>query len=344
MNLDKINHIAILRLSALGDVCHAMFVVSAIKKRYPNASITWITSPLEAHIVRHLPAVTVCVYDKKAGIKGMIALRRALSHVTFDVLLHMQWSLRASALSRMIKAKKRIGFALSHSREKQSWFVNELAPEPRGPHVLDALFSLAEAIDVTELPESCDIILEPLTVALPDQFVVINPSASKQERNWTLEGYRSLIHFFAERNIPVVLTGSPASTEVEFANTLLEDPSIESHAVTNLVGKTSISKMLSIIHASKLVIAPDTGPAHIATLVGTPVIGLYAHSNPKRTGPYKDLSKVVSVYDDLAEKEYSKSVAELPWAARVHDAHAMSYIQLEQVLEKVTASLSEHVL
>ncbi len=340
MNLDKINHIAILRLSALGDVCHAMLVVTAIKKRYPNAKITWITSPLEAHIVRHIPDVNVCVYDKKTGIKGMLAIRQKLASISFDVLLHMQWSLRASILSRMVKANTRVGFALSHSREKQHWFVNELAPEPRGPHVLDALFSLAEAIDVKELPLKSDITLESLAVNLPPKYVVINPSASKQERNWTLAGYQSLIHFFAERAIPVVLTGSPAQQEVNFANTLLDDPAIEKTAVINLVGKTSIAQMMSVIHSSALVISPDTGPAHIATLVGTPVVGLYAHSNPKRTGPYKDLDKVVSVYDELAEQEYGKPSSELAWAARVHDPDAMSDIDLEQVLEKIKPILN----
>ncbi|MCZ2722778.1 glycosyltransferase family 9 protein [Marinomonas sp. 15G1-11] len=338
MNLDKINHIAILRLSALGDVCHAMFVVCAIKQCYPNAKITWITGPLESHLVRHLSDVDVHVYDKKTGIKGMYELRKALSHLHFDVLLHMQWSLRASCLSRMISAKQRIGFALSHSREKQHWFVNKLAPEPQGPHVLDALFSLAQAIGVTKLPSRCDIQLERLAEPLPERFVAINPSASKAERNWTTQGYQGLIQYCLDQNIAVVLTGSPAPSEVFFANEILKGVTPSSELI-NLVGQTSLSQMLSVIGAAEVIVSPDTGPAHMGTLVGTPVIGLYAHSNPQRTGPYQDLDKVVSVYEVLAEKEYAKPVSELPWAVRVHDDAAMNNILLEDVLKVVGSVL-----
>ncbi|WP_191602806.1 glycosyltransferase family 9 protein [Marinomonas algicola] len=338
MNLDKINHIAILRLSALGDVCHAMFVVHAIKLRYPKAKITWITGPLESNLVRHLSDVDVQVYDKKTGVKGMYELGKALSHLHFDVLLHMQWSLRASFLSRMISAKQRIGFALSHSREKQHWFVNKLAPEPQGPHVLDALFSLAQAIGVTNLPAHCDIHLETLTESLPERFVVINPSASKAERNWTVQGYQGLIKYCLDQNITVVLTGSPAPSEVFFANEILKGIS-PSPKLINLVGQTSLSHMLSVIKAAELIVSPDTGPAHMGTLVGTPVIGLYAHSNPKRTGPYQDLDKVVSAYDVLAVKEYAKPVSQLPWAARVHYADAMNNILLDDVLKVVESVL-----
>ncbi len=55
MTQESIQRIAIVRLSALGDVCHAMAVVTAIQARYPNASITWITGPAEAQLVRLMP-------------------------------------------------------------------------------------------------------------------------------------------------------------------------------------------------------------------------------------------------------------------------------------------------
>ena len=324
-----INSIAVVRLSAIGDVCHTMAVIGAVQRQYPNARITWITSPLEANVVRLLPNVEVRVYDKKSGVKGMLALRKALSKQRFDVLLHLQWSLRASLLSRMVRAVRRIGFHLSVSREKQHWFVNEYGAKPRGPHVLDSLLSVVERLGVSEPLLPLPLNLPDAPVSLKTGYVVLNPSASKAERNWTTEGYQAVIDRLVSKGHQVVLTGGVSQAEKALASQFEQD------AVVNLVGKTSLPEMFTVLANAKLVISPDTGPAHMTTLVGTPVLGLYAHSNPLRTGPYKDLDKVVSVYEVLAEKEYGKPIKELPWASRVHDPDAMKAITIDQVIAQL---------
>ncbi|MCV2402215.1 glycosyltransferase family 9 protein [Marinomonas sp. C2222] len=332
MSQQSIQHLAVVRLSALGDVCHAMAVVQAVMKKHPNMQVTWITSPLEANLVRLLEGINVVEYDKKSGYSGLFALRRQLKSFHFDVLLHMQWSLRASMVSRMIKAKRRIGFALSHSREKQHWFVNEQAPEPKGQHVLDSFLSLANVLGVDKPNLPCDLVLPKADLDLPSSYVVLNPSASNSERNWTLEGYHAVLDKLLDKGICPVITGGPSDEEKSFA---LEVIGERQGQIINLVGKTKLDVMLSVLKGAVLVISPDTGPAHMATLVGAPVLGLYAHSNPERTGPYQDLDKVVSVYQELVEQEYEKPLSELKWSTRVHDPKAMQHIRVEEVLSKL---------
>ncbi|MCB5160613.1 glycosyltransferase family 9 protein [Marinomonas algarum] len=331
MQQEKMQHIAVLRLSALGDVCHAVAVVQALMRKYPSAKITWITAPLEAKLVRMVEGVEVIEYDKKSGFSGMFALRAALQHITFDALLHLQWSLRSSVLMRMINAKRRIGFSLSRSREKQHWFVNEQAPEPRGPHVLDSFLSIASVLGVEEVQFPCPLNLPEAEFDLPKPYVVVNPCGSKIAKNWTLEGNREVVQRLLDRGYTPVLTGGPSSLEIEFSGQIEKGLK----GVVNLVGKTSVEAMCRLIQGAHLVVSPDTGPAHIATLVGTPVLGLYALSNPDRTGPYKDLANVVSVYDVLVEKEYGKKQEALPWATTVHDPDAMKHIEIETVLSKL---------
>lgn len=330
MKLSENAKIVIVRLSALGDVCHAMSVVTAIQKRYPKAEITWITGKLEADLVRLMPGIKIVTYQKSSGLKGMFAIRKQLINEKYDVLLHMQWSSRASVLTRMLKAKVRIGFAKSHSREKQHWFVNTLAPEPKGRHVLDTLMSMAEAIDVPPADPSWELEIPQSENKLPDSYIIINPCGSKVTKNWTLEGYRQLIEYLLSQGENIVLTGGPTPVEIEFVNAIAKG-----FELNNLVGKTSIAELTAVIQGAKLVVSPDTGPAHIATVVGTPMVGLYALSNPERTGPYYGQDSVVSVYQMLAEKEYKKPLAEIPWASTVHDPDAMSYIQFETVLDQV---------
>lgn len=339
MKLSENAKIAIVRLSALGDVCHTMSVVSAIQKRYPKAEITWITGKQEAKLVNMLPNVTTLVYEKKTGFKGMLAIYQQLKKHRFDVLLHMQWSIRASLLTRMLKAKIRIGFCRAQSREKQHWFVNHLAPEPKERHVLDALMSHAQAIDAEVAQPFWNLSEEALSLdishlSLPDDYIVVNPSASSPVRNWTVEGYRAVIHFLLERQFKVVLTGGPAADEVAFAGEVAQNLN-----VLNLVGKTGLEELTLALKNATLLISPDTGPAHIATMVDTPVIGLYAMSNPERTGPYLSQDLMVSVYAELAEKEYEMPIDNIPWASRVHDEDAMKYISVDMVLEKLTKQL-----
>lgn len=335
MKLSDNAKIVVVRLSALGDVCHAMSVVTAIQKRYPNAKITWITGKLEADLVAMMPGIRIIQYQKTSGIKGMLDIRKQLIQEKFDVLLHMQWSSRASLLTRMIKANVRIGFAKSHSREKQHWFVNTLAPEPRGRHVLDTLMTMAEAIDVPHTTPNWQLDVPERQTVLPKSYVIVNPCGSKVSKNWTLEGYRHVIEYLISQGENVVLTGGPTAEEVDFVNAIAADFRLD-----NLVGKTSISELTAVIQDAKLVISPDTGPAHIATVVGTPMIGLYALSNPQRTGPYFAQSQVVSVYQELAEKEYGKPIADIPWASTVHDPKAMTHIQFDDVLAKIKQVLS----
>lgn len=330
MTQESIQRIAVVRLSALGDVCHAMSVVSAIQQYYPNAAITWITGPAEAQLARLIPNIDVRVYNKKSGFRGMFALGKALKDQEFDVLLHMQWSLRASMLTRVLKAKRRIGFAKSHSREKQHWFVNELAPEPTGKHVLDALMSLARVIDVPNQPPVWHVDIPASDLELPARFVVVNPCGSKVTKDWTLEGYRTLIASLLADKINVVVTGGPSDREIQVCNAVSEG-----FEVTNLVGKTSIASLFDVIQRAELVISPDTGPAHMATVVQTPVIALFALSNPKRTGPYNDQDNVVSVYRELVEEEKGKPVEALPWATTVHREDAMAQLPIDRVMKKV---------
>lgn len=330
-----IQNIAVVRLSALGDVCHAMAVVDAVQKRYPSANITWITGPLEAQLVRLLPNIDVRVYDKKSGIRGMLALRRSLSNIKFDVLLHMQWSLRASLLTTMLKARRKIGFKKAYTREKQHWFVNEYGGDPRSPHVLDSFLSLTTSLGVDEIALPLSLTLAKPPTVLTSPFFVINPSASKAERNWAVDGYKTVIGWLLEQGKQVVLTGGPSDSEKMYAQAL------EQKGVVNLVGRTSLPQMLAVLSDAECVVSPDTGPAHMATLVGTTVVGLYAHSNPMRTGPYRDLDKVVSVYEPCAEKEYGKPVSELPWASRVHDPKAMEIITAEQVIAQLQKVINQ---
>ncbi len=330
--------LCILRLSAIGDVCHAISVVQAIQKQWPETKITWITGKIEAMLIQDLPNIEVVVFDKKQGFKGMKALWKQLSSQHFDALLHMQAALRASVLSIGIKAKYKIGFSKNRTREGQYLFTNRHLPNSEQFHVLDNFAEFARYIGVTFDKPSWNIPLSEADEAFASQVMdnkptlVIAPAASKDSRNWLTERYAEIADYAATQGLQVVLCGSPAEREVKLAK---EIEALSHTPLKNIVGQTSLKQLTAVLKHATIVLAPDTGPAHLATTQSTPVIGLYAHSNPLRTGPYNNLDSVVSVYKQHVEAQYHKPVEALPWGTRAKGDDLMRDISVDIVKEQL---------
>jgi len=332
--------ICILRLSAIGDVCHAVSAVQAIQKHNPKAKITWVLGKVEAMLLADLPGIKFVIFDKKQGKAAYKKLKAEFKGKKFDVLLHMQVALRANIAAAYIPAKVKMGFDWSRCKEGHAIFTNKRIAAQTEPHVLEGFQGFAKAIGVPDyepnwkMPYSqFDLDFAQRTLAEFDEpnkkIFVISAAASKKERNWLPERYAALALHAYRNGFKVVLTGGP----VEMEKALASD--IQSHCdfeILNLVGKTNLKQLLCVLKQADLVLAPDTGPAHMAVTVDTPVIGLYAHSNPKRTGPYKYQDYTVEVYHKNLKEQFGKTAEQLPWGKRCKGKDLMSQIQIEEVI------------
>ncbi|MUH96703.1 ADP-heptose--LPS heptosyltransferase I [Aliivibrio fischeri] len=331
------NSLCILRLSAIGDVCNTIAAVQMIQKQWPETKITWITGKLEAHLIGDLPNINVVVFDKKLGWKGYTQLWKTLKNERFDALLHMQYALRASVATLGIKAKYKLGFDKERSNDFQTLFTNYKVPSPQKPHVLDGLIAFVKELGVNTTNPTWDIPTNSEDNAwassqlsdVNNKNLVIVPAASKAYKNWNAQGYADVIHHAQSQGWTITLAGSPAQVEIDLAANI---ESLLNAPVKNLVGKSSLKEMLALLKQANLVIAPDTGPAHMANAVNTPIIGLYAHHNPDRTCPYQYRDYVVTVYDEAIKAETGKDKSELSWRTRVQDKQAMNRIRSEQVI------------
>lgn len=329
--------LCILRLSAIGDVCHAIAAVQAIQKEWPSTKITWIVGKVEAQLIHDLPNITVLPFDKKLGFKGMKAIWSQLKDHHFDALVHMQLALRASVLTTGINAKYKVGFNRKRAKEGQWLFTNRKIEDTASAHVLDSFYSFVEYLGVPKSEPTWNIPLSNDDFAfvnshIPSEnpYVVISPAASKDERNWLTERYAQLADWLNEQGYQVVLCGSPSDREKQLGEHI---ESLTQLPIINLIGKTSLKQLTAVLNKAQVVIAPDSGPAHIATTQNTPVIGLYGHSNPKRTGPYNSLPYVVSVYEHHVTQQQNKPIDDLKWSTRVKGDHIMQDITLDMVTE-----------
>lgn len=338
--------ICILRLSAIGDVCNTIAAVQAIQKQWPETTITWITGKLEAQLLAAIDGVEVIVFDKKNGIKGYQTLWAQLKEREFDALLHMQYAIRASFAVLGIKAKYKLGFAADRSQDFQTLFTNQKVTSPLSLHVADGLMAFAHHIGIKaqDLKWSLSYSEQDslwassqLNKNTPNLLVV--PGASKAYKNWHAQGYVDVIEHARAKDWNIILAGSPSKIEIDLANEIQDELS---QPCLNLVGQSSIMQMLALIDKVDLVIAPDTGPTHMANAMQTPVIGLYAHHNPLRVGPYSYLTYVVSVYEEAIFSETGKTSQDLNWRTRVKDEQAMQRIKSEHVIkmfEKITRAI-----
>lgn len=325
-----------LRLSAIGDTCNVAAVVHAIRNHYPDAEITWVIGKAEASLMAGMAGIRLVVFDKNQGLKAYRQLYQNLKGHRFDALLLMQVSLRANLASLCISARRRIGFDKTRSKELHSLAINERIEPPASPHVLDNFRQFQKAIGVPLNPPSWNIPLsdddqrwaaEHLAPKQQKHLIII-PAASNPERNWLPERYATVADFASAQGFAVYLCGGPDPQEVSLAAEITQHAEAPVH---NLVGQTSLKQLFALIAKAQIVIAPDTGPAHMAVAAGTPVIGLYAHSNPARTGPYLWQEYVVDAYTPALEETRGTSPDQTRWGQRLKGQELMERITTEQV-------------
>ncbi|MCW3172161.1 glycosyltransferase family 9 protein [Shewanella subflava] len=326
--------LCLLRLSAIGDVCHAVAMVQAIQREYPQLPITWVIGKVEYQLLKHLPGVTFVIFDKSKGWRSYAALRNALAGQKFDVLLHMQVALRATIASLMIKAKVRIGFDKKRAKEGQWLVTNHAISAQQAPHVLDGFMGFAKSIGVKDLTPrwhipvpQADQDYAKLLIADDENVLVICPAASKAERNWLPERYAAVADHAAQKGYRVILCGGPSELERNLAASIIEHAQCD---IDNIIGKTALTQLLAVLKRAKIVVAPDTGPLHMAVTQGTAVIGLYAHSNPGRTGPYLYRENTVSVYPQAIAMQVK---GDIPWGKRAKGENLMQMITLDSVIQ-----------
>src|SRR6185503_21327673 len=135
----------------------------------------------------------------------------------------------------------------------------------------------------------------------------------------------------------VLLTGGNTAIEQTYGRDIAATTST---APRNLIGTTSLKQLLAILQRASVVLCPDSGPAHMATAVGTPVVGLYATSNRHRTGPYFSQNLVVDRYPDAVAREFGRPIETLRWGQRVRDPAAMNLITVADVVAKIDAAFA----
>lgn len=336
--------VCILRLSALGDCANVVPVVHTLRAARPDIEIGWIINRTEAALVADLPGVECVVYDKHGGRSAIGALKRQLAGRRFDALLDMHASWRANRISLLVSAERRIGFDQRRARDGQRLFVRERIPPVSSRHVVNGFLAFAAAVGAHtpvldwRVPiaaadrEHAAVLLDAAHDSRPILF--ISPCSSHGMRNWAADRYAAAAdHAIRAHGMRCVLVGGPSATEQAMSDSIA---SAMQESPANLVGQTNLKQLLALFEHGRILLTPDSGPAHMANATDIATISLHAATDPRRSGAYRSRELCVDYFGDAAARYRNSTPDALKWGTRIEDdAGVMGLIPVSAVTARI---------
>lgn len=336
--------LCIVRLSALGDVTHAVPVLRAIQRHWPETKITWVCATVEHRLLSVLDGVQFAVMHKKAGWRGYRDLRSQLAGEKFNIMIQMQTSARANLAGACIKADIKLGWDKARARDFHSLFMTHSIPATKQEHQVQGHLSFARTLGLDADEPVWDFPISEENAAFANELLpaeqrtlLISPCSGHSYRNWLADRYAAVADYAIDSlGMRVALTGSPSELEASMGKAI--EQSMTNKAI-NLIGKDTLPQSLALLQRADVVLSPDSGPVHLANALGTPVIGLYACTWSKRSGPYNSLDLCVDKFSDAARKFLRKIPEDLRWGTRIEQKGVMDLIRTDEVIERLNVAV-----
>lgn len=332
MKLPERPRICMVMMSAIGDVVHALPVITAIKRHRPHARITWILQAPGAALVNgHKDVDEILIFDRKAGWRGFWNLRKQLKTRPFDVVLDLQCYLKASIITAMCQSPIKLGLDRARAKELNWLFTNTKIPAKPLNHVQAHFLEFLDAMQISSQPLQWNI--GPWTqerawqteffTNIPKHRVALVAGTSNPLKDWLPERMCELVDALEAQGLRTILVGGQSAREIALGKMLAQRCA---HPPVHALG-SGLRNLVCILDGCDLVISPDTGPLHLAVALGKPVIGLYGYNSPTRVGPFgNDPKLLVDAYHDAGEA---------PQMTFTHRQGRMQKISVQNVLDRV---------
>jgi lipopolysaccharide heptosyltransferase II len=310
--------ILLVRLRQIGDVTFTTPAVHALRRRFPDAYISYIVEPAAAPIVAGNPHLNqVIIAPRARGVRGLLgdlALGRRLRAERYDVAIDFHGGPRASLLTWLSGASERVGYTIAG----RGWMYTrriarprELRPRHSVENQWDLLAPLGVAPpDRTAFPMEMPIdpgiaegVADRLTgagVAAGDRLIVIHVSAGNPFRRWPAAHFVELAASLAavDPRRRVLITSGPSEQDAAGRVTADARARLGSRASQMLsCGEFSLAELRALLDRAALYIGGDSGPLHVAATTGVPIVGLYGPTLPARSAPWRAASWITESVD-----------------------------------------------
>jgi len=330
------NNILIIKPSAMGDIVLALPALSALRRSFPQAKISWLVRPEFADLLRGHPDLDELIFfDRRLlskwwyqprAFRELIQLFGRLRGGQYDLVFDFQGLFRTGFFTWKTGCKRRIGMA--GAREFANLFyTDKVLQDLSCVHLVDFYLKMVASAGAQEggiefkLPrdtafaETVDKLLKSQVVN--GNYVVLVPGAARPEKRWPIERFAQLADKIkAKFGLPIVTIGSQG--EREYIGRI-------GSRVINMAGKTTLSELIALLKQASLVVSNDTGPGHIAAALGVPLVMLFGPTNPARLCPYQRPDCIVAVEPKAMGLKIESS----------DPKYSIEHITVEQVFEKV---------
>lgn len=281
--------ILFVRLSAMGDIVHAMPAAMALKKALPDARLDWVVQTNFADLLINHPAVdNIISFRRRSPISEWWRLRTKTRKAKYDIALDMQGLLKSAIVVFLSGAPVKLGYY--HQREYTWLFSKPIRPPQNALHVIEHYLVVAEAVtnrkaDVVfglrPQPNAITSVKEKISEILNEKLLAINLGAGKTFKCWPIPHFAKLVNLAEKNGWRCVIVGSSHEQVLyeELCKELRYRP-------FSLVGKTSVGELVALLSLVDAHVGVDTGSIHIAVALGTPVVCIMGPTDPRRSGPY----------------------------------------------------------
>lgn len=297
--------ILIVKLSAIGDVIHALPVAHALKQEYPKARITWVVEKPAYDLLTNNPDIDeIIIFDKPKfkSLAGLLAngyqFARELKAHKFDLAIDLQGLFKSAAISYLSGAPKRLVYC--NARELSHLVGERICGDHEQGHVVDRYLDVARylgcKINEVQFPihfteseiKKTTAIANHAGFKLENPYIVLAPGTNWPSKCWSPTQFAQLADKLYDHNIIPVIIGGPNDNRL--AQEIIDNTQVPP---VDLTGKTSMKQLAYIIKNAQVFVGGDTGPMHLAVAVSTPAVAMFGPTTPERNGPYGENNKVL---------------------------------------------------
>ncbi len=291
--------VLIVRLGALGDIVHAVPVAAALRRAYPAARIDWLVSARHRDILDLVPVIDrrLVINDRSrtSGGAGLWAAVGELRRQRYDVAIDLQGLIKSAVLARSSGAGRVVGFSSAYARESMArLFYTDAYDGGRGGlfdpremrHLVAINLQVLGLLGITPGPPEFPIDRVDSATArrAADQtsgrYALLNTGAAWPNKRWPPDRFAQVALALHERHglMSVVLWGPGEEG-------LAQETVARSSGAAVATPATTIADVVALARGASVMVSGDTGPTHIASAVGTPIVGIYGPTRPVRNGP-----------------------------------------------------------
>ncbi len=304
LNLKGKEKFLVIRTDRIGDVVLATPVPEAIKRSYPNSQVTMMVSAYTRDLFNHNPWVDEVITEDQENLKGFFKLVKLLRSKKLDVVILLRPTLRLALILFLTGIKVRIGtgyraygFLFNHriyqhrktiEKHELEYNLNMLAPLGMHKEKMMPQIYLSP-----EEERHSKRIFDDLNIREENVKIVIHPGSGHSSLNYPLKKFALLADKLIQGlSAKVILTGNQKEMKLseKMRASMRNQP-------FDLTGQTDLRGLCLLLKGADLLISNSTGPMHLASALGTPVVALFSPlfvASPKRWGPYGEGHEVIS--------------------------------------------------